>query len=375
VAPPPPCAVCEPWTRAGTFMLTFSLSLALTLTSPTLTASCAMSSVCTRKLLFSTRSYAAMASELLPLGPFELGSLERKDFPDGEHYMRITSPVMGRDVVLLGGTVNETDTLEIYDLASGLVDGGCHRLWIVVPYFGYSTMERAVKAGEVVTAKTRARMLSSIPLPGSGAQVVLLDLHVDSIAWYFEGHVRPTHLQGRPLLLEIIRSVAAGGGGGSVQPSGEAAQGGGGGAPPPDFVLASTDAGRAKIVESLANDLRAPASFVFKRRLDSGGTEVTAVSAGVAGKHVIIYDDMIRTGGSLVGAAQAYKASGASRVSVVATHGVFAPGALEKLRASGIIDAVATTDSHPRAREQACDFLTVHSVAPLLAAYLASQTL
>jgi ribose-phosphate pyrophosphokinase len=311
------------------------------------------------KLLFSTRSYVDMASELAALGPFEVGSLERKDFADGEHYMRVTSSVMGRDVVLLGGTVNETDTLEIYDLACGLVDGGAHRLWLVIPYFGYSTMERAVKAGEVVTAKTRARLLSSIPLPGSGAQAVLLDLHVDSIAWYFEGNVRPTHLQGRPLLLDIIRSVA-----GDGVTSGGAAL---------DFVLASTDAGRAKIVESLANDLRVPASFVFKRRLDSGGTEVTAVSAGVAGKHVIIYDDMIRTGGSLVGAAAAYKASGASRVSVVATHGVFAPGAVEKLRDSGIIDLVAVTDSHPNARRAACDFVTVRGVAPLLAAYFASQ--
>jgi len=320
-----------------------------------------------RKLLFHTRNYAAMASEVLPLGLFERGALERKNFPDGEHYMRITSPVMGRDAIILGGTVSDTDTIELYDLACGLVDGGVHRLWLVVPYYGYSTMERAVKPGEVVTAKTRARLLSSIPLPGSGAQVVLLDLHVESIAFYFEGNLRPTHLQGRPLILDIIRSVAAGGGGDA---------GGGGGKAkdaPPDFVLASTDAGRAKLVESLANDLRVNASFVFKRRLDSGGTEVTAVSAGVAGKHVIIYDDMIRTGGSLVGAAAAYKAAGAARVSVVATHGVFAPGALEKLRASGIIDGVAVTDSHPRAREQACDFLKVRSVAPLLAAYLGSQ--
>ena len=335
-----------------------------------------------KKLLFSTRSYAGMAADLLPLGLFEAGAVERKDFPDGEHYMRITSPMMGRDVVILGGTVNESDTLELYDLACGLVDGGVHRMWLVLPYYGYSTMERAVKAGEVVTAKTRARLLSSIPLPGSGAQVVLLDLHVESIAFYFEGNLRPTHLQGRPLLLDIIRSVAAGAGGGDNRGCGGGGGGGNiaqlpgeaaGAAAPLDFVLASTDAGRAKIVESLANDLRVPASFVFKRRLDSGGTEVTAVSAGVAGKHVIIYDDMIRTGGSLVGAAAAYRASGAARVSVVATHGVLAPGALEKLRDSGIIDMVAVTDSHPRARAAACDFLRVSSVAPLLAEYLKTQ--
>ena len=67
--------------------------------------------------------------------------------------------------------------------------------------------------------------------------------------------------------------------------------------------------GRAKWVESLANDLGKHAAFVFKRRLDGSRTEVTAVSAQVRDKDVIIYDDMIRTGGSLLHAARAYTES------------------------------------------------------------------
>ena len=223
------------------------------------------------RLLYTTAAYAAMGAALISSAPdtFELGALERKSFPDGEHYSRLLTPIVSRDVVLLGATHSDSDTLELYDLACGLVDAGAHRLLLVLPYFGYSTMERAVKSGEVVTAKTRARLLSSLPTPGSGSQVVLLDLHVDAIAHYFEGNLRPWHLTGRPVVLEAIRALGQGA----------------------DYVLASTDAGRAKLVESLANDLRVPASFVFKRRLDSGATEVSAVSAQCAGKHVIIYDD------------------------------------------------------------------------------------
>ena len=202
-------------------------------------------------------------------GALERGALERRHFPDGEQYTRLLTPIASRDVLILGATHTDADTLELYDLASGVVDAGAHRLMLVLPYYGYSTMERAVKSGEVVTAKTRARLLSSLPTPGSGSQVVLLDLHVDAICHYFEGSIRPWHLTGRPVVLEAIRAL-----GGSA-----------------DYVLASTDAGRAKLVESLANDLRVSASFVFKRRLDSGATEVSAVSAQCAGKHVIIYDD------------------------------------------------------------------------------------
>ena len=335
------------------------------------------------RLLFTTPAYARMGSDLLrACAGLEAGRLERKSFPDGEHYLRLLSPLAGRDVVVLGATHSDSDTLDLYDLACGVVDSGCHRLLLLICYFGYSTMERAVKAGEVVTAKSRARLLSSLPAPGSGSQVVLLDLHVESIAHYFEGNLRPWHLQGRPVVLGAIRELAEGAG---------------------DFVLASTDAGRAKIVESLANDLRVGACFVFKRRLDSGATEVSAVSAQVQGKHVIIYDDsafglagegllapgnllitpspllppplfaVIRTGGSLVGAAAAYRDAGARRISVVATHGVFAGDALARLRGCGLIDFVAVTDSHPAARAAEGDFVRVHSIVPLLAEFIRGQ--
>src|SRR5262249_38194283 len=155
---------------------------------------------------------------------------------------------------------------------------GARRLTLVVPYFGYSTMERAVTAGEVVTAKTRALLLSSIPPAPSGNSALLLDLHSEGLPFYFEGGLVPIHIYATPVVLDAARRLG-----------GE------------DFVLACVDAGRAKWVQSLANDLGVPASFVFKRRLDAATTEVTAVSAHVRGKPVVIYDDMIRTGGSLLG--------------------------------------------------------------------------
>jgi len=305
-----------------------------------------------KKLLFSTVAYEPLANDLISLSLatalFEKGEVERRQFADGENYLRILSPVRTRDAVIIGGTVTAEDTLELYDFACGLVASGVHRLWIVIPYYGYSTMERSVNPGEVVKAKTRARMLSSIPLPGSGAQVVMLDLHVDSVAHYFEASMQPVHIQGKDILLDMIRSLS----------------------PTGDYVLASTDAGRAKQVEKLANILKVPASFVFKKRNDDGSTEVTAVSAGVRDKHVIIYDDMIRTGGSLINAARAYKDAGAAHISVVSTHGIFAGDAVEKLQACGLIDVVMVTDSHSNARKKESAFVRVTSIAPMLADFL-----
>ena len=84
---------------------------------------------------------------------------------------------------------------------------------------------------------------------------------------------------------------------------------------------------------------------------------------------------VIRTGGSLISAALAYKNAGASRITVVSTHGVFAGDAIQRLRESGLIEQVVVTDSHPRALEAAATaegFVKVASIAPLLAAYLES---
>lgn len=298
-------------------------------------------------LIFSTRAYSYLQEALCKLGGFELGLVERQEFPDGEHYRRITSQVLNREVVLVGGTVTDADTLEIFDLATTLVMAGAHSLTLVIPYFGYSTMERAVKPGEVVTAKTRAMLLSNIPRASEGDRVVLLDLHSEGIPHYFEGSMRPWHLYAKNFVKAAARELAEG-----------------------DFVLACTDAGRAKWVESLANDLGVRPAFVFKRRLSGEKTEVSAVSAQVEGQHVIIYDDMIRTGGSLMQAARSYRDAGARRVSAITTHGVFPGPALERLRDSGLFDRIVCTDSHPRAVALQDGFLHVKSIAPLLGEHL-----
>ena len=299
-------------------------------------------------LLFSTENYTSLARKLLSFRGIEPAEMERKTFPDGEKYMRILSGVAGRDVVLLGGTISERDTLELYDLACGLVKSGVDRLIIVIPYFGYSTMERAVKSGEIVTAKNRARLLSSIPPAAVSNTVVMIDLHSEGIPQYFEGGIVPVHLYAKPVILEAIKKLGA-----------------------DNPVLASTDAGRAKWVESLANDLGVDAAFVLKKRIDGSRTEVVASSGDVKERQVVIYDDMIRTGSSLLRAAETYRKAGACGVSAVATHGIFPGNSLEKLQNSGLIDQLMVTDTHPNAENLASGgFLEVTSIAGLIIDFL-----
>ncbi|HZX93921.1 MAG TPA: ribose-phosphate diphosphokinase, partial [Myxococcales bacterium] len=225
-------------------------------------------------MIFATGAYAELAGQVAERARVPAGEVETRLFADGERYLRLASDPAGRDAVVLGGTLTEADTLEIYDLACGVVEAGARSLTLLIPYFGYATMERATRAREVVTAKTRARLLSSIPVPGSGSRVLLLDLHTEGIPFYFEGALRPVSLSAAPVVLDALKRLGA-------------------------EVVACTDAGRAKWVERFANELGVSAAFVFKRR-SGQETEVTAVSAQVSGKRVVIYDDIIRSGGSLL---------------------------------------------------------------------------
>jgi ribose-phosphate pyrophosphokinase len=298
-------------------------------------------------IVFATKDYGYFADNLASFASLERGEVEVSDFPDGEHYLRVVSPVNDRNVIVVGGSISDAALLEIYDLASAVVDLGAATLTLIVPWFGYATMDRASKIGEAVTAKNRARIFSSIPRAKLGNQILLLDLHSEGIPHYFEGALHPVHVYGKPVIEPLAREL----GGHS-------------------FILGSTDAGRAKWIESLANDLGVPAAFVYKRRTGPSSTEVTAVSTQLAGETVVIYDDMIRTGGSLMGAARAYRDAGAGRIAAIATHGVFPGDALARIRASGLFSDIACTDSHPRAEALRGEGLIVRSAAELFLSFL-----
>lgn len=295
-------------------------------------------------ILFFSEKYRALGERILRLSSFEEGQIESKLFPDGERYLRILTEVLGRDVVLLGGTLGEAETTMLYDLACGMTKSGAHTLTMVVPYFGYSTMERKVKPGEVVTAKTRARIFSSVPTASMGNRILLLDLHSEGIPHYFEGNLVAQHCYAKASVRKAARDFAG-----------------------DDFVMACTDAGRAKWVESLANDLGVDAAFIFKRRISGDKVEFLAMNASVEGKDVVIYDDMIRSGGSLIQAVRAYREAGAKRVFAITTHAILPLDAAERLQNEPGLEGVAVTDSHPRAEDLDRNFFPLYSVAELLA--------
>jgi ribose-phosphate pyrophosphokinase len=296
-------------------------------------------------IVFASEEYLYLEQQLVSLLIHaEHGQVEKKTFPDGEVYHRILSDVQDKDVIFIASTITEQSTLSVYDVACAIVKYGANSLTLVFPYFAYSTMERAVKQGEVVKAKTRARLFSHIPQAPKGNHIILMDLHAEGIPHYFENNVVCTHLYAKPVIIEAIKNFGG-----------------------QDFILASTDAGRAKWVESLASEMQVPSAFVYKTRLSGSETKITGINASVKGKTVVIYDDMIRTGGSLINAAKAYLEHGAKEIYAVATHLVLPEGSIEKIQNSQCIKKVAGTNTHPNSQKYASDFLKVYDISHLIA--------
>ncbi len=119
-------------------------------------------------------------------------------------------------------------------------------------------------------------------------------------------------------------------------------------------------------MESLANDMKVKSAFVYKHRTAGDETSITGVNADVAGKNVIIYDDMIRTGGSLMQAVKAYSDAGAKAIFAITTHGLFSNDALKKIETQGIIQQVVCMNTHPNCYEGKSDFLKIKSFIPII---------
>jgi ribose-phosphate pyrophosphokinase len=278
---------------------------------------------------------------------------ERTRFGDqatGERYLRLAladrADLFGRDVIFVASTATDDDLAEVCRVGAAIAKYGARRVIYAIPYFGYSTMERAVKPGEVVTAKTVARQLSHIPSGDVQNCFLMMDLHTAGLVHYFEGECRRFELYAEPTLAEAIEEVAT-----------------------MDItVFGSADLGRPLWVETFARRFGTGLALVRKSR-DFETTKVEGVIGEVRGKVVIIYDDMTRSAKSLVHASDAYFAEGALGVHVVLSHLAFNNEDAIRALLDSRIGIIIGTNSHPMSQhpllsERAGRFM-VKDVSPL----------
>ena len=272
----------------------------------------------------ASRYFADLIADNLGL---VVSEIDRRQFGDGELYHRISiedeKELFGQTAIFVGSTYTDKDFDELEKIGHTLADLGIVKKIFIIPFFGYSTMEKAVLPGEAVAAKINARRLSNIPDAGQGNVFLMLDLHVSGILHYFEGNCLRYELYGQKILGQAIAELKL-----------------------DKFISGTSDLGKTKWVEAFADQFKTDIVFIRKSRHFSE-TKVLDVIGDVTDKVVIIYDDMTRSGGTLIKAAQSYLERGAKKIYAVLSHlALNNEGVITELENSPIAK-ILTTNSHP----------------------------
>jgi len=261
-------------------------------------------------------------------------------FPDGELRVKLDDDVRGRDVFLVQPTcppVNE-NLMELLLMIDAARRASARRVTAVMPYYGYGRMDRKDEGRVPITAKLVANMLTT----AGASRVLTLDLHATQIQGFFD--IPVDHLFAAPLFARALQKSGL-----------------------DDVIVVAPDPGSIKLARAYAGLLKREFALVDKHRVSPDLTQAGFVIGNVAGKRVLLVDDMIATGSSTAEAARALKEKGALEVYVAATHAVFCGPAKERLAASPIrqlyvSDSIPVKDDYP----ELADRTDVVSVAPLL---------
>jgi len=294
-------------------------------------------------MLFSGRANRELAAEVARHLGIDCGSVDLRDFANGEIYSRFQESVRGTDAFVLqthAAPVNER-IMEQLIMIDALKRASAKRISAVVPFYGYARQDRKGRSREPITA----RLVADLFQTAGANRIITMDLHSGQIQGFFDGPV--DHLTALPPLAEYIRTRFG----------------------TDNLVIVAPDAGRVKTAEKFAGALHCSLAFLHKRRSRdvANQVEMREVVGEVAGMHCVIVDDMIDTAGTVVQGAEALMASGAERVTAAATHGVFSGPAIDRLK-NAPIDEVVVTDTLPLPDEKRLDKIVVLSIADIIAA-------
>ena len=280
-----------------------------------------------------------------------LAAHEERRFEDGEHKVRPLDDVAGKDVYVVQSThggPDESANDKLVRLAffiGAVKDAGAARVTAVAPYLAYARKDRRTKPNDPVTTRYVAQMLESV---GTDC-VAALEVH-NTTAFENAFRCRTVALTGTPLFVDYNKAHLRG----------------------ERLAVVSPDAGGMKRAELLRETLEAalgqPVGKGLTEKHRSAGVVSGDLFVGdVAGRTILVVDDLISTGGTLLRAATSARAAGARRVLALVTHGLFMPGA-EHVLADPAIDRMIVTDAVPPFRlEKPTDKLVTLPCAPLLA--------
>jgi len=287
--------------------------------------------------VFTGNANPALAQEIADYVGVPLGAATVNPFPDGETFVKINENIRGRDVYIVQPTAPPTNQnlMELLIMIDAARRASAFRITAVMPFYGYARQDRKDQPRVPITAKLVANLLVA-----SGANRVLtMDLHAQQIQGFFD--IPVDHLYAAPVLYRYLASLNL-----------------------DNLVVVSPDVGGMKLASAYSQLLNTGLAIVAKRRTSPTSVESQYLVGDVAGKDVLLVDDLTETAGTLCAAAKMVKEHGARRVIAAVSHSLFSDLANKRLQES-VIDELITTNSTV-VRPIPGFKLTVLSVANLL---------
>lgn len=273
-----------------------------------------------------------LAGRLAKALGWQLIKPEIRRFPDSETYVRIPRDIKGEHAIVVQSTCAPTNDnlIELFLLLDTAKDLGAKRVTAVVPYFGYARQDKRFKSGEAISVRTMCKLIER-----AGAdELFTVDIHEDEIMKTF---AIPAHnlsamsLIGRYLAKLHMRAPA----------------------------IMGADQGSLARARRVAAELAAEYDYLEKTRLTPTKVLTKPKRLDVAGRDVVIIDDIISTGGTVVEAARVLKKQKARKIYAACTHPVLVNNALKKISAAGVRKVIATDTIEHKT--------STISVAPLIA--------
>lgn len=263
-----------------------------------------------------------------------------KRFADNEIFVEIKENVRGEDIFVIQSTSYPANDniMELLITIDALRRASAKRITAVIPYFGYARQDRKVGPRTPISAKLVANIITT-----SGADRVLtIDLHAGQIQGFFD--IPLDNLFAAPVFARDIKENFK----------------------DQDVVVVSPDVGGLVRARVIASKINVELAIVDKRRPKAGVSEVMNIIGDVEGKHCVIVDDMVDSGGTLCNAADALLKKGAKAVSAYITHGVLSGQAHEKIAKSSLTNLVITDSIAQNFETDLAKNIRVISIAPLI---------
>jgi len=266
--------------------------------------------------------------------PVLLPEIER--FPDGEKYVRITEDVNGKTVAVIQSFYHQPDEflIEYFLMVDTLKDLGAKRVLGVVPYFAYARQDERFKPGEAVSFRIVTKLIEEVGTD----EIYTVDTHLHRVEQLSEVFRIPAHnLTAVPLLAQYIKK--------NFELT--------------DLIVIGPDEEAEQWAKVAAKELEAEYDVLEKERLGPSEVRIKTRELDVKNRDVVIVDDIISTGGTMVEAIKMLKEHGAKNIIAACTHPILVQNALTKIYQAGVL-AVVGTDTVPSS-------ISFVSVAPVIA--------